>query len=81
MGLDDNQKIGVGLISLGIGFIFLGVILFFDAAMIAIGNILFLVGLCFSIGVKRTLSLFTRYVCIADFFLSYYYYQSVLYIF
>jgi hypothetical protein len=61
MVLDDNQKIGVGLITLGLGFVVLGVILFFDAAMIAIGNILFLVGLCFSIGVKRSLSLFTRY--------------------
>jgi hypothetical protein len=60
MGLDDNQKIGVGLIGLGIGFIFLGVILFFDAAMIAIGNVLFLSGLCFSIGFKRTINLFTR---------------------
>jgi hypothetical protein len=32
MVLDENQKIGVGLICLGLGFICLGVILFFDAA-------------------------------------------------
>lgn len=31
MVLDDNQKIGVGLIALGIGFITLGVILFLDS--------------------------------------------------
>jgi len=60
MLLDDNQKIGIGLIALGIGFIFIGIILFFDAAMIAIGNLLFLIGLCFAIGFKRTLSLFSR---------------------
>jgi hypothetical protein len=32
MVLEDNQKIGVGLILLGFGFILLGVILMFDAA-------------------------------------------------
>jgi ABC-type transport system involved in cytochrome bd biosynthesis fused ATPase/permease subunit len=31
MGLDDNQKIGVGLICLGICFIFLGILLFLDS--------------------------------------------------
>mmetsp|Transcript_34569 Transcript_34569/g.35244 ORF Transcript_34569/g.35244 Transcript_34569/m.35244 type:complete len:141 (+) Transcript_34569:120-542(+) len=60
MVLDDNQKIGIGLISLGLGFITLGVILMCDTAFIAIGNTLFLAGLCFSIGVKRAFSLFTR---------------------
>jgi len=60
MVLDDNQKIGVGLICLGLGFVALGIVLFFDSAFIAIGNILFLVGLFFTIGWKRTLNLFTR---------------------
>jgi hypothetical protein len=60
MVLDDNQKIGIGLISLGLGFVFLGIILFCDSALIALGNTLFLVGLCFSIGIKRTMSLFGR---------------------
>lgn len=32
MVLDDNQKIGVGIIALGIAFIFLGIVLFLDAA-------------------------------------------------
>jgi hypothetical protein len=32
MVLDDNQKIGVGLICLGLGFVGFGVILFLDAA-------------------------------------------------
>ena len=60
MVLEDNQKIGIGLICLGLGFVFLGVLLLFDASLIAIGNSLFLVGLAFSIGIKRTLTLFTR---------------------
>eukprot|EP01038_Epipyxis_sp_PR26KG_P006213 gene6213-8558_t len=60
MPLEDNQKIGIGLICLGLGFISLGVLLFLDAALIAIGNALFLAGLCFSIGFKRTFLLFTR---------------------
>jgi hypothetical protein len=60
MVLDDNQKIGVGLIGLGLGFIFLGVLLFFDRSMIAIGNVLFLMGLCFAIGAQRALVLFTK---------------------
>ena len=38
--LDENQKIGVGLICLGLGFIVLGVMLFFDASLIAIGIII-----------------------------------------
>jgi hypothetical protein len=62
MVLEDNQKIGIGLICLGLGFVSLGVVLIFDASLIAIGNALFLAGLCFAIGFKRTLTLFTRYV-------------------
>ena len=58
--LSDNQKIGVGLISLGLIFVFLGVLLMFDASLIAIGNTLFLAGLCFSIGFERTMNLFKR---------------------
>jgi len=60
MALDDNQKIGIGLIILGLVFIILGVLLFFDAALIAIGNTLFIAGLFFAIGVTRTFNLFTR---------------------
>ena len=60
MVLDENQKIGVGLIVLGCAFIILGVLLFFDTALLAIGNALFLVGIVFSIGVQRSLAIFTR---------------------
>jgi hypothetical protein len=43
-----------------LGFITLGVLLMFDSAMIAIGNVMFLMGLYFSIGFSRTLALFAR---------------------
>jgi hypothetical protein len=39
---------------------FLGVLLFFDGGLLAIGNILFLSGLLFIIGVARTLNFFSR---------------------
>jgi len=58
--LDDNKKIGIGLMLLGFAFIFLGVLLFFDASLIAIGNVLFLVGVVFCIGLKGTIAIFTR---------------------
>ena len=60
MVLTDNQKIGIGLVCLGSFLMFLGVLLLFDAALIAMGNISFLAGLCVSIGMERTMSLFTR---------------------
>ena len=60
MGLEDSQKIGFGLICMGLCFITLGVLLMFDSAMIAIGNVMFLLGLYFSIGFSRTLALFAR---------------------
>ena len=62
MVLEDNQKIGIGLICLGGLFISLGIVLFLDASLIAIGNMLFLAGLAFSIGLRRTIGLFSRYV-------------------
>lgn len=60
MVLEDNQKIGIGLICLGLGFVSLGVVLLFDSSLIAIGNALFVLGLLFAIGVRRTVTLFAR---------------------
>jgi hypothetical protein len=60
MVLEDNQKIGIGLICLGLGFVVLGVLLMFDTSLIAIGNTLFIIGLVFTIGIKRSFTLFTR---------------------
>jgi len=37
--LTDLQKIGVGLTAFGLVFMVLGILLFFDAGFIAIGNV------------------------------------------
>jgi len=58
MEITDIQKIGVGLAGFGVSFILLGMILLFDKGLLAIGNILFIVGLTFVIGIERTLRFF-----------------------
>ncbi|KAL0477426.1 vesicle transport protein GOT1A [Acrasis kona] len=56
--INEWQKIGVGLTAFGVFFTFLGVILIFDRGFIAMGNILFLLGLMLMIGVKSTIMFF-----------------------
>ncbi|KAK3102704.1 hypothetical protein FSP39_013311 [Pinctada imbricata] len=51
-------QIGVGLTGFGIAFLFLGVLFFFDKGLLAIGNILFISGLAFVIGLERTFRFF-----------------------
>lgn len=58
MQITDFQKIGVGLAGFGIAFLFLGVLFFFDKGLLAIGNILFIAGLAFVIGLERTYRFF-----------------------
>ncbi|KAL6616929.1 Got1-domain-containing protein [Neocallimastix californiae] len=58
--LTDIQKIGVGLTAFGLVFMVLGILLFFDAGFIAIGNILFLSGITTVIGFFRTILFFKR---------------------
>ncbi|KAK3517947.1 hypothetical protein QTP70_028353, partial [Hemibagrus guttatus] len=58
ISLTDSQKIGMGLTGFGVFFLFFGMILFFDKALLAIGNILFVVGLAFVIGLERTFRFF-----------------------
>ncbi len=41
-------------------FLSLGIVFFFDSALLAIGDILFLVGLTMTIGISRTLRFFSR---------------------
>jgi hypothetical protein len=60
MWLSDTQKIGVVFCSGGGFFLVGGVMLFFDRAMLAMGNILFLIGLTIMIGPQKTLLFFAR---------------------
>uniref|UniRef100_A0A3P9CBP2 Golgi transport 1Bb n=1 Tax=Maylandia zebra TaxID=106582 RepID=A0A3P9CBP2_9CICH len=49
-----SAEIGMGLTGFGVFFLFFGMMLFFDKALLAIGNILFVSGLSFVIGLERT---------------------------
>ncbi|PLN79655.1 Got1-domain-containing protein [Aspergillus taichungensis] len=60
MWLSDNQKIGVIFCSAGGIFLCGGVVMFFDRSMLAMGNILFLIGLTLIIGVEKTFAFFSR---------------------
>ncbi|KAH9971087.1 hypothetical protein BGW80DRAFT_508477 [Lactifluus volemus] len=60
MWLTDMQKIGVRLTSRGALFMLLGVMLFFDGALLALGNILFLGGLFLIIDPQKTFYFFAR---------------------
>jgi len=60
MVLSDNTKIGTGLLFLGCIFLVLGMLFFFDSALLALGDILFLSGLTMTIGVSRTIRFFSR---------------------
>ena len=50
----DYRKIGIGLSTGGLLFTVLGVFMFFDRGLLAMGNILFLMGVMLIIGPKRT---------------------------
>ncbi|KAM3581993.1 Golgi Transport [Umbelopsis sp. WA50703] len=60
MWLTDAQKIGAGLTAFGTFFMFLGIMMLFDAGLMAIGNILFLSGITIIIGPRSTLLFFMR---------------------
>jgi len=60
MWLTDSQKIGVALTTFGALFMMLGVVLFFDGALLALGNLLFLSGLPLIIGPQKTFYFFAR---------------------
>ena len=54
--MDDSKKIGIGLTGFGLLFFMLGVMLFFDRGLLAMGNILFLSGVALTIGPSATLN-------------------------
>ncbi|KAL5554972.1 hypothetical protein UlMin_037208, partial [Ulmus minor] len=56
----ETFKIGLGLIGFGIFFSFLGVILFFDRGLLALGNIFWLTGVTLLLGWRSTWNLFTN---------------------
>mmetsp|Transcript_17118 Transcript_17118/g.24199 ORF Transcript_17118/g.24199 Transcript_17118/m.24199 type:complete len:140 (-) Transcript_17118:429-848(-) len=58
--ISDNTKIGTGLLFLGCIFLALGMLFMFDSALLALGDLLFLSGLTFTIGFSRTFRFFTR---------------------
>lgn len=55
-----SPEIGVGLVSGGLLFLVLGIVLFFDATLLALGNVLFLAGIALLIGPQKTLLFFAR---------------------
>ncbi|XP_027119427.2 vesicle transport protein GOT1 [Coffea eugenioides] len=57
--ISEQKKVGIGLVGFGILFSFLGIILFFDRGLLALGNILWLAGVALLLGWRSTLQLFT----------------------
>jgi hypothetical protein len=60
MGLDDNQKIGVLLLMLSFVFLWLGVMLLLDGALLAVGDLFLVGGLVLVIGPGRALAFFAQ---------------------
>ncbi|ODV67948.1 hypothetical protein HYPBUDRAFT_106776 [Hyphopichia burtonii NRRL Y-1933] len=58
--LNQRQKFGVGFTACGFICFVLGILTFFDHALLALGNILFVTGLILIIGPQRTVTFFTR---------------------
>mmetsp|Transcript_46827 Transcript_46827/g.101704 ORF Transcript_46827/g.101704 Transcript_46827/m.101704 type:complete len:137 (-) Transcript_46827:210-620(-) len=56
--MDDYRKIGIGLTCAGVLFLTLGLLLFFDKGLLAMGNILFLAGVMLIIGTRKTFRFF-----------------------
>ncbi|PQM40652.1 vesicle transport protein GOT1 [Prunus yedoensis var. nudiflora] len=57
--LTEQKKIGLGLLGFGLFFTFLGVVLFFDRGLLALGNIFWLTGVALLLGFRSTWNLIT----------------------
>ena len=57
---DPAPEIGVAFCTGGTAFLLLGLILFFDRPLLAMGNILFLIGITLLLGPSRTFLFFAR---------------------
>ncbi|XP_004296711.1 PREDICTED: vesicle transport protein GOT1B [Fragaria vesca subsp. vesca] len=57
--LTEQKKVGLGLLGFGILFTFLGVVLFFDRGLLALGNIFWLSGVALLLGWRSTVNVFT----------------------
>jgi ABC-type Co2+ transport system permease subunit len=60
LNFNDPRMIGMGLSGLGVFFSFVGILLFLDKGLIALGNIMFLTGIPMTIGVPSTVKFFTK---------------------
>ena len=58
--LDDFKKVGIGLICLGYLFLALGMLFFFNSRFLTMGNTLFMLGLCFILGLQNTYNTFAK---------------------
>ncbi|PXF43702.1 putative Golgi transport protein 1 [Gracilariopsis chorda] len=56
--ITDVRKIGIGLTAFGLAFSVLGVALFFDKGLLAMGNVLYLAGVMMIIGPTRSVRFF-----------------------
>lgn len=54
----DLRKIGIGLTAFGLAFSVLGILLLFDKALLAMGNVLYLSGVMLIIGPSRSVRFF-----------------------
>merc|ERR1712224_22023 len=59
--IDDYRKIGIGLSTGGLLFTILGVFMFFDRGLLAMGNLLFLCGVMLIIGPQKTYRFFFQW--------------------
>ena len=57
---DDNKKIGIGLIVIGLIFYFMGMLFMLDRGFLAIGNLAFIMGLVILVGPTNTVQFFMR---------------------